>query len=396
MAHDVFISHSTKDKPMADAVCATFEANAIRCWIAPRDVPPGSNWGAAIVQAIQASRVMVLIFSDHANSSNQIAREVELAASQGVTIVPIRVQDVMPASSLQFFLSNIHWLDALTPPFERRLQEIATKIKSILQQEGTISSPPVAAPAPSRARPNKVPLLIASAGGLALVVALLLWRPWASSSPRTEVTAAAKTVAENPAVDPALVGRWAYITTFLDSDIHLEFTLDAAGHYTFRRSMETDGTVEPKDGTAKVVDNKKKEYPIKATYFFNGDDRLTWSIPVVSAVPDFRTAISYKRAGGARIADNPLVGKWKGSTFLYNLNWDADWDVLPDSTFHVVFENNDEGNFSASTGKWEAVSLLSRPKETGIYRHVTSDSFEMSDRFFQMLKFERVVASPAK
>ncbi len=40
MAHDVFISHSAKDKATADAVCAVLEAEGIRCWIAPRDVLP--------------------------------------------------------------------------------------------------------------------------------------------------------------------------------------------------------------------------------------------------------------------------------------------------------------------------------------------------------------------
>ena len=71
MAHDIFISHSSKDKTIADAMCATFEANGMRCWVAPRDVPPGAAWGAAIVEAIQNSRVMVLIFSDNANTSGQ-------------------------------------------------------------------------------------------------------------------------------------------------------------------------------------------------------------------------------------------------------------------------------------------------------------------------------------
>src|SRR5436190_7398697 len=146
MAHDIFISHSSKDKTIADAVCATFEANGMRCWVAPRDVPPGAAWGAAIVNAIQNSRVMVLVFSDNANTSGQIAREVERAADYGVTIVPIRVEDVAPAQSLQYFLSNIHWLDAVSPPLERRLQEIAARIKPMLgQQSGSIVPPPVGA-----------------------------------------------------------------------------------------------------------------------------------------------------------------------------------------------------------------------------------------------------------
>ena len=49
MAHDVFISHSARDKPYADAMCAKLESRGIRCWIAPRDIRPGMEWGAAIL-----------------------------------------------------------------------------------------------------------------------------------------------------------------------------------------------------------------------------------------------------------------------------------------------------------------------------------------------------------
>lgn len=382
MAHDIFISHSSKDKPIADAVCATFEANGMRCWIAPRDVPPGAAWGEAIVGAIQASRVMVLIFSENANTSGQIAREVECAASHGLTIVPIRTEDVAPARTLQFFLSNIHWLDALSPPLERRLQEITAKIKPMIAQDGAVAAP-ITLGVHSQPRAWSKRWAIGAGVFALLAVLALVWRPWA----RPVVSSA---------VDPALVGRWAYVTTFLDTEVHIEFTLDAAGRYTFRRFMEADGTVEAKDGSAKVIDNKKKQFPIKATYVFPSDDRLIWSVPVLSAVPDFRAAVTYKRAGGARLPENPLVGKWKGTMFLYNLTWDAVWDVLPDSSFHVVFDNIDEGNFTAAGGKWEAKSSLSRPVETGIYRNVTPDSFEMSDRFFQILKFERAPAGSGK
>jgi len=73
MAHDVFLSYSSKDKPIADAVCGTLEGKRIRCWIAPRDVLPGIPYG----EAIESSRVMVLVFSSAANNSPQVMREVE-------------------------------------------------------------------------------------------------------------------------------------------------------------------------------------------------------------------------------------------------------------------------------------------------------------------------------
>jgi hypothetical protein len=69
VAHDVFISHSSHDKPMADAACAVLEQRGIRCWVAPRDIVPGADWGESIVDAIGAARAFVLVFSSHANTS---------------------------------------------------------------------------------------------------------------------------------------------------------------------------------------------------------------------------------------------------------------------------------------------------------------------------------------
>jgi hypothetical protein len=132
MAFDAFISYSRMDKATADAACATLESAGIRCWIAPRDVPPGSQWAGAIIGAIDLSRVMVLIFSSQANISNQIHREVERSVSKGIPIIPLRIEDVSPTSSMEYFLGSIHWLDALEPPLEQHLERLAETVKSCL------------------------------------------------------------------------------------------------------------------------------------------------------------------------------------------------------------------------------------------------------------------------
>ena len=135
MAHDVFISYSNKDKPTADAVCAALEANGIRCWIAPRDILPGSDWGEAIIDAIHACRAMLLIFSGNSNASAQIKREVERSVNAGIPVVPFRIEDVMPSKTLEYFISTQHWLDALTPPMEQHLQYLVNTMQAILGPE---------------------------------------------------------------------------------------------------------------------------------------------------------------------------------------------------------------------------------------------------------------------
>ncbi len=132
MAHDVFISYSSKDKPAADATCAVLEARGIRCWMAPRDIVPGADWGESIIDAIHGARAMVLVFSTNANNSVQIKREVERAINKAIPVIPLRIENVVPVKSLEYFLSTPHWLDAFSPPLERHLNYLADVIQSVL------------------------------------------------------------------------------------------------------------------------------------------------------------------------------------------------------------------------------------------------------------------------
>ncbi|HLK58528.1 MAG TPA: ankyrin repeat domain-containing protein [Chthonomonadaceae bacterium] len=167
MAHEAFISYCSKDKPIADAVCAALEAGGIRCWIAPRDILPGSEWGAAIIDAIHECQVMILVFSEHANTSPQIEREVERAVHHGVAILPFRIEEVMPSGSMEYFLSTPHWMDAMTPPVEQHIERLVDTTQRLLAhhkpstqaqpQAGTdaqsrsVSPPP---PPPAQAHPT--------------------------------------------------------------------------------------------------------------------------------------------------------------------------------------------------------------------------------------------------
>src|SRR5436190_13697810 len=133
MSFDAFISYSSEDKTAANAACAVLEGAGIRCWIAPRDIRAGQEYGTAIIGAIDHCRAMVLVFSSSANASRQIHREIERAVAKGIPILPVRIEEVTPTESLEYFLGAIHWLDALSPPLENHLQKLAETLKAMLQ-----------------------------------------------------------------------------------------------------------------------------------------------------------------------------------------------------------------------------------------------------------------------
>ena len=177
MAHDVFVSYSHKDKAVADAIVAQLESNGSRCWYAPRDITPGADWAASIVEAIGSSRVMVLVFTDFANSSQQVMREVNSAVSAGVTIIPFRLTKNEPTGSMQYYLATVHWLDALSLPLEASVRQLEAQVRANLT--GMPAPQPAvsqgAAPA-KRALPGWAFPAIGVAAAIVLAVALALPR----------------------------------------------------------------------------------------------------------------------------------------------------------------------------------------------------------------------------
>lgn len=182
MAHEVFVSHSVKDKAIADVVVARLEAESVTCWVASRDVVPGADWGESIIDAIESSRIMILIFSQNANASPQIKREVERAVDKGVYIIPFRVDDVKPTRSLEYFISASQWMDAFSPPLERHLNNLAKTVKAVLKSPPLVGAnvpiqserPPIPTPV-TRPTSSRKSILIPVAIAILMIAAATGW-----------------------------------------------------------------------------------------------------------------------------------------------------------------------------------------------------------------------------
>jgi hypothetical protein len=156
MAHDVFISYSSKDKPIADAICANLERSGIRCWIAPRDIAPGEDWPTAIAQAIPRSHVMVLLFSASSNASEDVSRELFLAANSRITIIPFKIENVELEPGKQYYLARTHWLDAINPPTQEQIDALVERVRMLLPAlEAAPAAHPLTEPAPAPSRPPR-------------------------------------------------------------------------------------------------------------------------------------------------------------------------------------------------------------------------------------------------
>lgn len=114
--YDVFISYSSLDQKVAEGVCGYLESHGCRCFVAYRDIPQGKKWAEEIVEAIDHCQMMVAIFSEHFDVSEQTDRELELASEKKMPILTFRITESEPTKSKKYYLKNLHWMDAFPNP----------------------------------------------------------------------------------------------------------------------------------------------------------------------------------------------------------------------------------------------------------------------------------------
>jgi TolB-like protein len=107
----VFISYASHDAALARKVCSALEAAGFRCWIAPRDVVPGTLYADGIVGAIDESRILVLILSKEAVASAHVGKELERATSKRHPIIALRLDTAPLTRAFEYFLNESQWIE---------------------------------------------------------------------------------------------------------------------------------------------------------------------------------------------------------------------------------------------------------------------------------------------
>jgi uncharacterized protein YecT (DUF1311 family) len=152
MAKKVFVSHSSKDSKIATAICMALESRGHQCWLSSRDIKPGENFQGAIVRAIREAGVMVLVFSNNANSSDEIKKEIVLASQARMMVIPVRAEDVLPSEDFTYELATRQWIDMFVD-WERAIEVLSQQVGvGAPRDDIDTRPPPPAAPATEKDR----------------------------------------------------------------------------------------------------------------------------------------------------------------------------------------------------------------------------------------------------
>ncbi len=180
LGSDVFVSYASGDAAVAKSIVADLEKQGVRCWLAPRDVKPGTVYAEAIVRAINDAKALILVMSANAMASAHVGREVERAASKRKQIVTFRVDATPLSEELEYFLSNSQWIDVPALGMPAALKKLAEAVGQGAAQTGVASHIGVQAKAPELGGRNRriaVVMAVVAGVGVAIALGLHFWPP---------------------------------------------------------------------------------------------------------------------------------------------------------------------------------------------------------------------------
>ncbi len=147
---EVFISYSSVDIAQATTVRTVLEKNGLSCWMAPRDIPGGSNYTKEIPIAIRNCKVFVIILSENAQSSHWVLKELDSAVNCGKVILPFMLEDCTLNDEFNFLLTGAQRYAA----YQKKAEAMETLIGRI---RGILDAPSAAANDDAQEIPQEAP-----------------------------------------------------------------------------------------------------------------------------------------------------------------------------------------------------------------------------------------------
>ena len=136
MEIDVFVSHHTASSlHIVEGIVNKLEADGVRCWYAPRNTE--GAYASSIVKAINQCAIFLLILNRQASESVHVLNEIDMVSrrltrNEEVKIIPFHVADDEIGEEAQYYLGRLHWIDAMTPPMYKRIDELVERLEMLL------------------------------------------------------------------------------------------------------------------------------------------------------------------------------------------------------------------------------------------------------------------------
>ena len=151
-AADVFISYSREDKDKVLELTAKLSAAGVPLWMDVGGIDGATMWGEEIVHALESAKVLLLMVTESAVRSHNVAKEVVLASERKGHILPVHLEPTQIPPSLRYPLAGIQHVEYFQGDPEENLKVIIRSLERI----GVVIKPPPPTPSASPAAVSSV------------------------------------------------------------------------------------------------------------------------------------------------------------------------------------------------------------------------------------------------
>ena len=115
---DVFVSYRRTDREFVDSVVQSLEGRSVVVWW-DADIEGGADWRGAIVEKIEQSQLMLLVFSEECNHSSELKKELALAGHFKKDVIPVLIEQTEPRGPFLYELAGRNWINIAPTPRRR-------------------------------------------------------------------------------------------------------------------------------------------------------------------------------------------------------------------------------------------------------------------------------------
>jgi TolB-like protein len=131
MAGEIFISYRRSDQARAALLHRLLKERGVEAWYDAL-LGAGEDWRTATAGALEKAPIFVLLFSQAASESTDIAKELAAATLEKKLVVPVRIENIRPKGAFLYELASRNWVDAYEDT-EAKLASLADTLAALVK-----------------------------------------------------------------------------------------------------------------------------------------------------------------------------------------------------------------------------------------------------------------------
>jgi hypothetical protein len=127
----VFVSYSRKDTEFVDRLDRELTALGHDVWVDRSDLVGGGEdrWRRSIVNAIRDSEAMLLVLSPSSIASDNVERELSVAADNKKRVIPVVHQQCEMPSGFEYELAGLQYVDFTTMKYDEAVAQLSAQLR---------------------------------------------------------------------------------------------------------------------------------------------------------------------------------------------------------------------------------------------------------------------------